>query len=116
MVMSGWSVHLTTLFSWVNLTRAVNQYFVHILCLLLTTALLESAERRRMTVEIISGSISMKVWDGARIKLATPGYAVRHVSATRHITDCAAQPSGYQSEMISSLTSQRKFNITVSNE
>ena len=39
-----------------------------------------------MTVEIISGSISMKVWDWARIKLATPG------SAVRHITDCANGP------------------------
>ena len=30
-----------------------------------------------MTVEIISQSISMKVWDGAGIKLANPGSAVR---------------------------------------
>ena len=33
-----------------------------------------------MTVEIISQSISMKVWDWAWIKLATPGSAVGLVS------------------------------------
>ena len=31
-----------------------------------------------MTVEIISWSISRKVWDRAGIELATPGSAVRH--------------------------------------
>ena len=45
-----------------------------------------------MAVEIISGSISTKVWDQARIKLVTPGSAVRHVSVVRHVTDCATQP------------------------
>ena len=30
-----------------------------------------------MTVDIISRSISMKVWDRAAIKLGTPGSAVR---------------------------------------
>ena len=39
-----------------------------------------------MAVEIISGSISTKVWDWARIKLATPG------SAVRNVTDCALLP------------------------
>ena len=33
-----------------------------------------------MAVEIISWSISTKVWYRAGIELATPGYAVRHVS------------------------------------
>ena len=33
----------------------------------------DSAEGRRMTVEIISWSISTKVWDRAGIELATPG-------------------------------------------
>ena len=28
----------------------------------------------------------------AGIELATPGYAVRHVSAVRHVTDCPARP------------------------
>ena len=51
-----------------------------------------SAEGRRMTVEIISWSVSMKVWDRARIELATPGSAVRLASVARHITDCATQP------------------------
>ena len=39
-----------------------------------------------MTVEIISRSISMKVWNGAGIKLATPG------SAVGLATDCAMEP------------------------
>ena len=42
-----------------------------------------------MTVEIISWSISTKVWDRAGIELATPGSAVRHASVARHVTDCA---------------------------
>ena len=33
----------------------------------------------------------MKVLDRARIKLATPGSADRHVSAVRHVTDCATR-------------------------
>ena len=45
-----------------------------------------------MTVEIISWSISTKVWDRAGIELATPGSAVRHASVARHITDCATRP------------------------
>ena len=36
----------------------------------------------------ISGSISMKVWDGVGIKLTIPGSEVKQVSAVRHITDC----------------------------
>ena len=49
MVMSGWSVHLTTLFSWASLTKlststSVNQYFLHILLLVADKTLLESAE------------------------------------------------------------------------
>ena len=42
-----------------------------------------------MTVEIISWSISTKVWDRTGIELATPGSAVRHASVARHVTDCA---------------------------
>ena len=45
-----------------------------------------------MTVEIISWSISTKVWDRAGIELATPGSAVRNVSVARHVTDCATRP------------------------
>ena len=40
-----------------------------------------------MTVEIISRSISTKVWYLAGIELATPGSAVRHASVARHVTD-----------------------------
>ena len=45
-----------------------------------------------MTVEIISWSISTKVWDRTGIELATPGSAVRHASVARHVTDCATWP------------------------
>ena len=45
-----------------------------------------------MTVESISLSISRKVWDRAGIELATPGYAVRHASVARHVTDCPTRP------------------------
>ena len=45
-----------------------------------------------MTVEIISLSISTKVWDRAGIELATPGSAVRHAFVARHVTDCATRP------------------------
>ena len=45
-----------------------------------------------MTVEIISRSISTKVWYRAGIELATPGSAVRHESVARHVTDCATRP------------------------
>ena len=44
-----------------------------------------------MAVEIISRSISTKVSDRAGIKLKTHGSAVRHVSAGRHVTDCATR-------------------------
>ena len=39
-----------------------------------------------MTVEIISRSISTKVWYRAGIELTTPGSAVRHASVARHVT------------------------------
>ena len=45
-----------------------------------------------MTVEIISRSISTKVWDRAGIELTTPESAVRHASVARHVTDCATRP------------------------
>ena len=45
-----------------------------------------------MTVEIILWSFSTKVWDQARIELATPGSAVRVTSVDRHFTDCDTRP------------------------
>ena len=45
-----------------------------------------------MTVEIISWSISTKVWNRTGIELATPGSTVRHASVARHDTDCATRP------------------------
>ena len=49
-----------------------------------------------MTVEIISWSISTKVWDRTGIELATPGSAVRHASVARHVTDCATRPGLFE--------------------
>ena len=64
-VMSGCSVYLATLFSWASLTKRSTSTCT--LCtyfhLYLTTTLLESAEGRRMALEIISLSISTKVCD-----------------------------------------------------
>ena len=55
MVIAGRSVHLTTFFLG-KLEQAVNQYFVHILSLVTDNNLFlnDSAEERRMNVEIIS--------------------------------------------------------------
>ena len=93
MVMAGQSVHLTTLFPGQALTSGWPVLCAH------TSAwnwqqpfLNDSAEGRRMKVEIISSSISTKVWDQVRIELVTPGSAVRHASKARHITDCATHP------------------------
>ena len=52
----------------------------------------DSAEGRRMTVEIISWSIFTRVWNLAVIELAAPGSAVRLASVARHVTDWATQP------------------------
>ena len=60
MVILGWSVHLPTL-SLGKLEQAVKRYVLHILSLF--SFLNHSAERRRKITEIISWSISMKVWD-----------------------------------------------------
>ena len=49
-----------------------------------------------MTVEIISCSISTKVWDRTGIELGTPGSAVRQASVARHVTDCATRPGNEQ--------------------
>ena len=93
MVMAGRSVHLTTLFSWAGLNKQLTSNRAHTFaCNWQQPFLNESAEGRRMTVEIISWSISTKVWDPTGIKLATPGSAVRHASVARQVTDCATQP------------------------
>ena len=46
-----------------------------------------------MAIEIIPRSISTKVWDWGD-ELVTPGSAVRHISAVRHVTDCATGQVG----------------------
>ena len=78
-IMLGWSVHLTTLVSWASLTKQLTSTSCTYFRLLVTTTLLESVEGRRMTVEMISWSISTKVLDWAGIELMTPGSTVRHV-------------------------------------
>ena len=57
------------------------------------SSMIHSGEGRRMNIEMISWSLSKKVWDRAEIKLVTPGSAVRHPSVARHVTDCATRPS-----------------------
>ena len=85
MLMLGWSVHLSTLFSWASLTKQLTRNSCTNFRLLLTT-LLESAEGRRINVEIISG-----LHQGG-IELKNPGSAVRQISAARHVSDWATQP------------------------
>ena len=79
-------------FSWTSLNKRLTHTFA---CNWQQPFLNESAEGRKMTVEIISWSISTKVWDLAGIKLATPGSAVRRASVVRHVTDCARRPGQY---------------------
>ena len=45
-----------------------------------------------MTIEIISRSISTKVWERAGIQLGIPGSSVRCASVVRHVTECATLP------------------------
>ena len=97
MVIAGRSVHLTTLFPGQAWTSRLPVICAHTFaCNWQQPFLNESAEGRRMTVEIISWSISTKVWDRAGIELATPGSAVRHASVARHFTDCATPPGNWQ--------------------
>ena len=78
MVIAGRSVHLTTLFSWASLNKQLTSNRAHTFaCNWQQPFMNDSAEGRRMTVEIISWSISTKVWDRAGIELATPGSAVK---------------------------------------
>ena len=73
MIIAGRSLHLTTLFSWASLNKQLTSNRAHTFaCNWQQPFMNDSAEGRRMTVEIISWSISTKVWDRAGIKLATP--------------------------------------------
>ena len=77
-------------FSWASFNKQLTIFFAHTFaCNWQQPFLNDSAERRRMTIEIISWSISTKVWDRVGIKLATPGSAFRLTSVARHVTDCA---------------------------
>ena len=94
MVIGGRSVHLTTLFSWASLNKQLTSNRAHTFaCNWQQPFMNDSAEGRRMTVEIISWSISTKVWDQAGIELATPGSAVSFASVTGQVTDCATRPT-----------------------
>ena len=59
-----------------------------------------------MTIEIISWSISTKVWDRAGINLATPVFAVRLASVARLITDCVTW-SGPKAKILGRLCHER---------
>ena len=66
-----------TLLAWlVNTFPFLNQYCVHILSLVTDNNPSWINRRRRMTMKIISWSISRKLWDQARIDLETIGSAV----------------------------------------
>ena len=81
MVMSGWPVHITTLFPGQAWTRGWPVLRAHTFAFNWRQPFLNaSAGGGRMTVEIISWSISTKVWDRAGIEYATPGTAVRHAT------------------------------------
>ena len=92
-VMARRSVHLTILSPGQTWTSSKPVLHAHTFaCNWQQPFLNDSEEGRRMTAEIISRSISMKVWNWAGIKLATPGSAVRQASVARHVTDCARRP------------------------
>ena len=96
MVMTGRSVHLTTLLPGQAWTSSYPELRSHTFsCNWQQPFLNDSGEGRRMTVDTISWSISMKVWDRAGIELATPGSVVRLASVARHVTDCTMWP-GHQ--------------------
>ena len=94
MVIAGTVSSPNHTFSWAGLNKRITSNSCTYFCLNWHQPFLnESAEGRKMTVEIISWSISTKVWDRAGIELATPEIAVRHASVARHVTDCATRPS-----------------------
>ena len=86
---------ITTLSSWASLTKQLTS----ILCTYYTNHFWIS-RRRRMVGEIISLSISMKVWDWAGIQLGTPGYAIRLVA------DSAMQLSRSSSTKVNRVATQ----------
>ena len=91
MAMAWRSVHRTTLFPGQSWKSGWPVLCAHTFaCNWQQLFLNDSAEGRRMTVEMISWSISTKVWDLAGIELAIPGTAVRHASVVRHATLPAA--------------------------
>ena len=75
-----------------KLDEAVNQYFMYIILLVNDNNLSWISWRRRMTIEIISWSISTR--DQVGIKLATPG------SAVRLATHCATGPSTFRANCL----------------
>ena len=87
-VMSRWSAYLTTLFSWAGLVLlVVNQYFCTFFSQKLTTALLESAERREWHFMINLHERMLP--DSAGILSATPDHqlVVHQTDPSRPIKD-----------------------------
>ena len=66
----------------------------------------DSVEGKRMTVEIISRSVSTKVWDQAGIELTTPGSANRLASGARQDTSCTMRPGDLQTTVILKYTTE----------
>ena len=77
-------------FSWASLIKQLTSTLCTYFPLLLTTTLLEwFSGREENDRRNFSWSISMKVWDCARIELGTSGSAVRLASVARYVTDWA---------------------------
>ena len=93
MVMLRQSVHLTTLFPGQAWLSGLNQYFVHILWLVTDnnpswiSRREENGSRNYCMI-----NLHQSMGPGRGIKLATPGSAVRQVSAVRHVTDYTKRP------------------------
>ena len=64
-----------------------------------------------MTVEIISWSISTKVWEQVEIEIATPGSAVRHTSVARHVTRSGVNDFSRQHFQMHFFHSRRRVKI-----
>ena len=96
----GWTVSSPKhTFSWAGLNKRLTSNSSHTFAWNWQQPFLnESAEEWRMTIEIISWSISTKVWDQAGINLGITGSAVRCASVARHVTHCATLPSVYVNE------------------
>ena len=60
-------------------------------CWVIFDLVYDSVEGGKMTVKIISWSISTKIWGQVGVEFATPRSAVRLASVARHVTDSATR-------------------------